>query len=99
MESPVFNEMRVGITSLSTLSVFTGLVPSVDSQIHRWLRSLSEGPTILIILIETLSSMNPLMANEMRALIVALSHLLHLPSDVMYVPSDCYVIQQNWRTD
>lgn len=46
---------------------------------NHWLRGLSEGLTTLITLPEVLSSMDPLMANQMWTLTRTLLHLLHLP--------------------
>lgn len=67
--SLVFNEMGTGMTSLLTLPAFIGLVPSMDLQMNLWLRGLSEGLTMFIIHIEAFSGMDPLMANQMWALI------------------------------
>lgn len=49
-------------------------------------------------LIETPSSMDPLIANQMWALTINLATFI-APLDVMYVPLDPLIVQQDQRTD
>ena len=65
---------------------------------NHWLTGLFEGLPILIILIEALFSMGPLVANQMWALIVNFATFTAF-SDVMYIPSDFFVVQHDRRTD